>query len=247
MNSKKMQNFICKIFTAIGIIFTFFGLLLLIGCLVKKFCFIKNLELFSGFAGSIIGTLILAFLIMWQIRSTTDSLKMQNQLELRKMFSEEKRWKIHLVIQELKNLAASEFKDNSFEKLKSRCELIDEKIFAAESESNEKPESDSNPFDDEKTKLKKKLTSYLTKHKRELDDYLGLFEVAYAMLDEGLLDEEVFFQSYSYRLSSLESVEYVNTEILNTGSEYWKLLKRLLSKNKKWAYKNKYKGIYEDE
>lgn len=67
----------------------------------------------------------------------TCAIKMQNQLELRKMFSEKRRWRIHLVIQELARLEthaernnlkviASEFKIDSA-KLKNIDTSEDEK------------------------------------------------------------------------------------------------------------------------
>lgn len=187
-------------------------------------------SIFSGILGSLIGAFISAFVVWKQIGKTTQSLQMQNQLELRKMFSEDKRWGIHLVLQELKNLAKDDIDDKYLAAIAARCELIDKLP--------KKNDSDAKKLS--KEELKKKLEDYLKIHKRELDDYLGLFEVAYKMLKDRLLDKEIFFQSYSYRLSNLRLVDYVNKEILCTDSGYWKILKQLLTENDKWVCKNKY-------
>lgn len=57
-----------------------------------------NFSLLSGFIGSVVGTVISAAIVWKQLGENTCAIKMQNQLELRKMFSEKRRWRIHLVI-----------------------------------------------------------------------------------------------------------------------------------------------------
>lgn len=65
---------------------------------------LDKFSLLSGFIGSVVGAVISAAIVWKQLGENTCAITMQNQLELRKMFSEKRRWRIHLVIQELARL-----------------------------------------------------------------------------------------------------------------------------------------------
>lgn len=58
----------------------------------------------------------------------------------------------------------------------------------------------------------------------KLRDYLGVFEICYTMLLNGTLDEDLFRQSYYYRLSAIEHNEQCNNEINMNVNFYTKLI-----------------------
>lgn len=81
---------------------------------------------------------------------------------------------------------------------------------------------------------KKFLESILVKYEAELDDYLGLFEVACAMLKNGNLERDMFFESYSYRLNYIGAAGFISIKIkLEKGC--WKLLQELIQENYIWC------------
>lgn len=186
---------------------------------IEKSCFVvsDNFSLLSGFIGSVVGAVISAAIVWKQLGENTRAIKMQNQLELRKMFSEKRRWRIHLVIQEL---------------ARSETPVKKDKLKVIASEFNiDSPELENiNTSGDEKEFLESILEDY----ESELDDYLGLFEVAYAMLKNGNLDEDMFFESYSYRLEYINSVKFISNKI-KPKNNYWKLLQELIQENCIWC------------
>ena len=166
--------------------------LIIIVC-VLCVCFNKTLStnskisiggiLLSGLFGSIFSTIC----FVDSVSKNTTELQMQNQLKLRDMFAEEKRWEIHVWL----------FTGNEKE---------------------------------------------IASHQMELNDYLGLFEIAYKMLKNNTIDSEMFFTSYSYRISRIKQSDAVS-KIINQGSDcvYWKYLNELIEKNDAWiaSYKTK--------
>lgn len=179
----------------------------------SRFVVSDNFSLLSGFIGSVVGAVISAAIVWKQLGENTCAIKMQNQLELRKMFSEKRRWRIHLVIQEL---------------ARSETPVKKDKLKVIASEFNiDSPEL-------ENINTKEFLEAILEDYESELDDYLGLFEVAYAMLKNGNLDWDMFFESYSYRLGYINKVELISNKI-KPKNNYWKLLQELIQENCIWC------------
>lgn len=176
-----------------------------------------NFSLLSGFIGSVVGTVISAAIVWKQLGENTCAIKMQNQLELRKMFSEKRRWRIHLVIQELARLGIHAEKNNL-------------KVIASEFKIDSSKLKNIDTSEDEK----KFLESILKDYESELDDYLGLFEVACAMLKNGNLDRDMFLKSYSYRLNYIDAADFISNKI-KLENNYWKLLQELIQENYIWC------------
>ncbi len=234
MKCKRIRKFPRLIFTAISICLFFLLVFLLMIFIVQKFGdvsfflsekhespFMTNL--LSGFIGSFLGAVISAFVVWKQLNDSTDAIKLQNQMKLRDMFYKRRRWKIHSVIEEIKILKQD---DLPYEKLlhaRERCKLISEDI----------------KDDDSANNILEKLEALLRTEERSLDDYLGLFDVAYSMLKKKLLDKDMFFQSYSYRLENLEKVDFVREKVFDKEFKYWKLFRKLLEENTKWRRKKK--------
>lgn len=176
-----------------------------------------SFSLLSGFIGSVVGAVISAAIVWKQLGENTCAIKMQNQLELRKMFSEKRRWRIHLVIQELARLGIHAEKNNL-------------KVIASEFKIDSAKLKNIDTSEDEK----KFLESILVKYESELDDYLGLFEVACAMLKNGNLDRDMFFKSYSYRLNYIDAADFISNKI-KLENNCWKLLQELIQENYIWC------------
>lgn len=183
----------------------------------SRFMVSDRFSLLSGFIGSVVGAVISAAIVWKQLGENTCAIKMQNQLELRKMFSEKRRWRIHLVIQELA-------------RLETHAERNNLKVIASEFKIDSSKLKNINTSGDEKEFLESILEDY----ESELDDYLGLFEVACAMLKNGNLDEDMFFESYSYRLEYINSVKFISNKI-KPKNNYWKLLQELIQENCIWC------------
>lgn len=183
----------------------------------SRFVVSDNFSLLSGFIGSVVGAVISAAIVWKQLGENTRAIKMQNQLELRKMFSEKRRWRIHLVIQELARLGIHAEKNNL-------------KVIASEFKIDSSKLKNIDTSEDEK----KFLESILKDYESELDDYLGLFEVACAMLKNGNLDRDMFLKSYSYRLNYIDAADFISNKI-KLENNYWKLLQELIQENYIWC------------
>lgn len=144
----------------------------------------------------LIGALISAFIVSYQIRKNSVSLKIQNQLKLREFFSTEERMKIHRIIKE---------------------KMLE-------------------PYGEGK------IYKTFSEFKIYLDDYLGLFEIAYKMLKDGDLDKDMFFQSYSYRISLISDYPMIKNMLEDPNKKLWELLKQIVNENNKW--KSKHKILY---
>lgn len=183
----------------------------------SRFMVSDKFSLLSGFIGSVVGAVISAAIVWKQLGENTCAITMQNQLELRKMFSEKRRWRIHLVIQELARSETHVKKDKL-------------KVIASEFNIDSSKLENINTSGDEKEFLESILEDY----ESELDDYLGLFEVACAMLKNGNLDKDMFFESYSYRLGYINKVEFISNKI-KPKNNYWKFLQELIQENYIWC------------
>lgn len=146
-----------------------------------------------GLSG-IIGVLISVFFVYKQIKEKTLATKISNQIELRKMFSEEKRMEMCRCIKEVSK--GKQRKDTFYGE---NC------IFKTESD-----------------------------FKVHRDDYLGLFEIALFMLEHNQVDEDMFFQSYSYKIDCINKCDFVREEIYGCNKNLWGYLKNLIDLNDNW-------------
>lgn len=71
------------------------------------------------------------------------------------------------------------------------------------------------------------------------DDYLGVFEIMSQMLEDKELDENLCFQSYSYRITKISEYKPIKKILEDPSNQLWELLKELIRKNNIWKAKNK--------
>lgn len=234
MKCKQIRKFVVLLFESILLCVFFLLMFLAVAFALRKFgnvsFFLSENQktpimtnLLSGFIGSFLGAVISAVVVWKQLNDSTDTIRLQNQLKLRDMFYKKRRWKIHSIIEEIKILKQEDLSSEKVLQARERCKLISEEI----------------KDDDSANDMLKKLDAMLRTEERALDDYLGLFDVAYSMLKKKLLDKDMFFQSYSYRLENLEKVDFVREKVFNAEFKYWKLLRKLLIENSKWRLKKK--------
>lgn len=83
-----------------------------------------------------------------------------------------------------------------------------------------------NKMNEEQWRTSKAFSIY---YELALNDYMGLFEIAYRMIKNGQLSKKDFKQIYLYRLKSLINNSHVNEKIYVTEHIYWKELRELIS------------------
>lgn len=160
---------------------------------------------FNTLLSGIIGAGISAGLVYAGLRDGNKSKQIENQLKLRELFAEERRWEVHRTIQ-------SEFKDTSYWynlECKNKNLPCNYKIYYAQS-----------------TCDFCKTTAFSYYFLPALFDYLGLFEVAYMMLKTGQLSKSDFITSYKYRIENVE--KYVWPMINGIERDYWKTFRKLV-------------------
>ena len=154
---------------------------------------IKGNFIFNCFLSGLSGAFLSAFFVFFGFNKTNDTKKIENQLKLREMFAEERRWEVHRTLE----------KDDVLYWYKLSGE--NEKDIAWESS--------------------KAFTHYFL---LALDDYMGLFEIAYMMLEKGQLERRNFAVSYLYRLENLTKCEVAMQKVNETEVFYWQDLRRLI-------------------
>ena len=163
--------------------------------------------LISGLIGAIISSLVMYI----TITKNTEEKQMENQLKLRELFSEERRWKIHLVLSYIVEISR-----NGNEEKDIDCESV--KITLGEGYFK---------WETDKKRLKKEDFELILKaHIYELYDYMGLFEIAYKMIRNKTLDKNLFETNYKYRLENLWKSTVVRNE-LNSSPNYWLNFRRI--------------------
>ena len=71
-----------------------------------------------------------------------------------------------------------------------------------------------------------------------INDYLGLYEIAYGMYNQSQISEDDFFNIFFYRIYNLSQNKRVQNKILREFL-YWKKLFELILKNIEWGYKHR--------
>ena len=172
---EKMKNYNCKLknclLCAILAIFMFVCLITImvaVCSMVNEFLNYKSAlsAIFNTLLGGIVGSIISARFVYLGLRDNNTSKQVENQLRLREMFAEERRWKVYRSIQ-------TKFKDTSYWYKQEKENLP----------ANSKIDYTANEKDFMKSK------AYEHYFIPALNDYLGLLEVAYMMLEKNQLSE----------------------------------------------------------
>ncbi|MBR1403938.1 MAG: hypothetical protein IJ558_07140 [Treponema sp.] len=169
--------------------------------LAKK---VSDVEYFNTLLSGIIGAIISAVLVYAGLKRGNTTKKIDNQLKLREMFSEKRRWEVHRTLM-TGNIS----------------------YWCKKAEENGKNEnSDETPTSDKDWTNSKVYKDYF---EPALDDYMGLFEIAHMMLRKNQLSRKDFTSSYLYRLRVLSKKEYVMDKINKTEYLGWKELRDLFN------------------
>lgn len=192
------------------------------GKTVDSFCAI----ILSGLLGSALSSVIM----LLSFQDSNKQLQAQNQLTLREMFAEKRRWHIHLLLSRIATCNDDYIDDDGI----NLDNCVVSKLFTKEKRKKiNKMESDN--------ELKKMLEEELIKRNSSLDDYLGIFEIAYKMLKNGTLDRDMFFTSYSYRINCFTKSDTVHNKIFDTERAFWPCLRKLIAENDAWIASHKTK------
>lgn len=163
---------------------------------------------FSGLLGALISSAIMYV----TISKNTEEKQMENQLAFRNLFSEKRRWNIHVLLSYIADIKKSADKQIEVDvsDLKS---VLDEDYLACVKD---------------KTKLNlDDFEMILEKHIYELYDYMGIFEIADKMVKNGTLDKKLFKLSYLYRIENLCCSKTVRHE-LDCFPGYWPGFRKLM-------------------
>lgn len=172
---------------------------------------IEKFDIYSLLSG-IIGSILSCFFVFIGFKMNDKTKKIDNQLVLRNMFSEELRWEVHRTF---------ETGDFSYWYKCSGEKLPDELISEELCKKN---------FENEVLKSSKAFKNFFIP---ALNDYMGLFEIAYKMIKKGQLSKKNFYMSYYYRLEALIDVKYI-TDKLNSEEQYWVNFNKLIKMIKKF-------------
>lgn len=169
--------------------------LFIISCANIKCSFLDKIPdtLLSGIIGAVLSC---AFVLLgFHLSNTAKAI--DNQLELRKLFSEELRWEVHRTL---------DTGDKSY-----WYEKVDEEM----------PENLSEEEWQESQAFKKFFEP-------ALNDYMGVFEIAYMMIKKGQMSKNNFAVSYYYRLVELTECKVAMEKVNNSEVLYWHSLRKLI-------------------
>lgn len=166
---------------------------------------IEKFDIYSLLSG-IIGSILSCFFVFIGFKINDKSKKIDNQLVLRNMFSEELRWEVHRTL---------ETGDVSYWYKCSGEKLSDKLISKNHCKKN---------FENEVWKSSKAFKNFFIP---ALNDYMGLFEIAYKMIKKGQISKKNFYMSYYYRLENLIDVKYIRDK-LNYEEQYWVNFNKLI-------------------
>ncbi len=194
---KNIANLLCVVLSILLLI------AMLILCIIEIYSYftckavININEAWSCVFSGIIGSLLSCLCVLIGFSITDRSKKIDNQLKLREMFSQELRWEVHRTL-ETEDISYWENKSGS----KSVLLLNDENWWQTDA-------------------CKKYFEA-------ALDDYMGLFEIAYKMLEKGQLSKSDFKMSYYFRLKKITECKLAMNKIKGEECLYWKQLSKLI-------------------
>ena len=171
------------------------AILSIISCVNIKCSFLDKIHdtLLSG----VIGALLSCAFVLFGFHLSNTAKAIDNQLELRKLFSEELRWEVHRTL---------DTGDKSCWYKKSGEEMP-EKLCEEKWQNSE---------------------AFKKFFEPALDDYMGVFEIAYMMIKKRQLPKKNFKASYLYRLESLAEYEVVKKKVTGKEHNYWEMFRELM-------------------
>ena len=202
--------------------------LLIISCVNIKFEFCGNISttLLSG----IIGAALSCFFVLLGFRLSNTSKTIDNQLELRKLFSEELRWEVHRT---LETGDKSYWYEKSGEEMPESLREVHGDMTKQEQKKEGQNQQENGGTDKKKSeKLREEIwqksKAFNDFFLPALDDYMGVFEIAYMMIKKGQMTKNNFAMSYYYRLQELTECKVAMEKVNNSEVLYWLPLRELI-------------------
>lgn len=193
------------------------AVLFIISCANIKFCFLDKIHdtLLSG----VIGAALSCAFVLFGFGLSNTSKTIDNQLELRKLFSEELRWEVH------RTLSTG---DKSYWYKKADEEMPESlKKVHGDMTKQEKEKTDKEKSEKLREEIWQKSKAFNDFFLPALDDYMGVFEIAYMMIKKGQMSKNNFAVSYLYRLENLAKYEVVEKKLEKEEKKYWKTFREL--------------------
>lgn len=183
-----------------------------------KFEFCGNIPntLLSGITGAVLSCVF----VLFGFGLSNTSKTIDNQLELRKLFSEELRWEVH------RTLSTG---DKSYWYEKSGEEMPEslKKVYG-DMTKQEKEKADEEKSEKLREEIWQKSKAFNDFFLPALDDYMGVFEIAYMMIKKGQMSKNNFAMSYYYRLQELTECKVAMEKVNNSEVLYWLSLRELI-------------------
>lgn len=208
--------------------------LLIILLVSFKFEFCGNIPntLLSG----IIGAVLSCVLVLFGFDLSNTSKTIDNQLELRKLFSEEQRWEVHRT---LSTGDKSYWYEKSGEEMPESPKKVHgdmtnqekgDKQEQKKEGQNQQKKGETDDKDSEKLReeIWQKSEAFNDFFLSALDDYMGVFEIAYMMIKERQMSKNNFAVSYYYRLVELTKCPVAMEKVNNSEVLYWLSLRKLI-------------------
>ena len=198
-----------------------------------KFDFCGNisttlLTLLSG----IIGAVLSCVLVLFGFDLSNTSKTIDNQLELRKLFSEEQRWEVHRTLSTGDKSYWYKKADESLKKVHgdmTNQEKVDKQEQKKEGQNQQKKgETDDKESENLSEEKWQKSEAFKDFFLPALDDYMGVFEIAYMMIKERQMSKNNFAVSYYYRLVELTKCPVAMEKVNNSEVLYWLSLRKLI-------------------
>lgn len=194
------------------------AVLFIISCANIKFCFLDKIHdtLLSG----VIGAALSCAFVLFGFGLSNTSKTIDNQLELRKLFSEELRWEVHRTL---------ETGDKSYWYKKADEEMPEslKKVYG-DMTKQEKEKTDKEKAEKQREEIWQKSKAFNDFFLPALDDYMGVFEIAYMMIKKGQMSKNNFAVSYYYRLVELTECKVAMEKVNNSEVLYWLSLRKLI-------------------
>lgn len=217
---KKFVNIIITIICTLTTVILVFVLLSVIcpelsNCFVALSKKISNSNVLGCFLSGLLGALITGGITYLSLNNTTKELQMDNQIKFRNLFSEEKRWRIQLILLYIADLKNETQIESKIKKKELNSALTDDFL---------------GKFAKQDVLTVEDFENILKKHIFDLYDYMGIYEIAQKMIEDRILNKKMFDVSYRYKLNALNKSDTVKQE-LDNYPEDWIVLRKLLNIN----------------
>ena len=195
-----------------------------------KFEFCGNIPntLLSG----IIGAALSCVFVLLGFGLSNTSKTIDNQLELRKLFSEELRWEVHRTLSTGDKSYWYKKADESLKKVHGDM-TNQEKVDKQEQKKEGQNQQKKGETDDKESEKLREAEWQESKAFKDfflpaLDDYMGVLEIAYMMIKERQMSKNNFAVSYYYRLVELTKCPVAMEKVNNSEVLYWLSLRKLI-------------------